>query len=98
MYNNELINEIQKKCIIDTSPFPNITINNTLPLHLVKEIERDFISFKKFDKGDPNFRYGTCKYSCRNKMIMPQSIVDVIDFFYSKNFLIFWKKRGLKNL
>ena len=92
MYNNELINEIQKKCISDTVPFPDVAIKNTLPLHLVEEIEKDFISFKKFDEGDPNFRYGTCKYSCRNRTIMPKSIVDVINFFYSKNFLVFLEK------
>ena len=98
MFDNNFVNKIQKKIVINNNPFPNIIIKNTLPLELIKKAENEFISFETFNI-QKNFRYGTPKFSFNTFNEMPTSIKDIISFFYSKNFLKLLEKNfNLKNI
>tara|TARA_B110000967_G_scaffold129301_1_gene132131 strand:- start:118 stop:909 length:792 start_codon:yes stop_codon:yes gene_type:complete len=99
MLNNNLINQIQKKIILNNKPFPNIVLENSLPLEIIKEAENDFKSFRKFNSGDKNFRYGTPKFNYSTFNEMPKSIKNIISFLYSKNFLKLLERNfNLKNI
>ena len=99
MLDNNLINQIEKKISLNNKPFPNIIIENSLPLEVVKKAENDFSSFRKFLPGDENFRYGTPKFTLNVFNEMPKSIQDIISFFYSSNFLKLLERNfNLKNI
>jgi Rps23 Pro-64 3,4-dihydroxylase Tpa1-like proline 4-hydroxylase len=87
MLDKNTVNEIQKKIFINKSPFPYTLIKDALPLDIITKAENDFISFRNFERGDENFRYGNAKYSLEKFNKMPESIKNIISFFYSENFL-----------
>jgi Rps23 Pro-64 3,4-dihydroxylase Tpa1-like proline 4-hydroxylase len=98
MLNDNLVNEIQKKIVINNNPFPNIIIKNTLPLEIIKKAEKEFISFNKFNTNE-TFRYGRPKFSLSKFDEMPFTIKEIISFFNSKIFLNLLEKNfNLKNL
>ena len=98
MLNESLVKEIEKKIVISSNPFPNTIIKNTLPEDIIRKAEDEFINFSEFN-SEETYRYGRAKYYCANYEIMPNTIKDIISFFYSQNFLnLLEKKFNLKNL
>ena len=98
MLNDSLINTIEEKISISSNPFPNTIIKNTLPQEIIKKAENEFVNFSKFN-SEETYRYGRAKYYCANYEIMPETIKNIISFFYSKKFLnLLEKKFNLKNL
>lgn len=98
MLDNVLIKKIEKKFIISTNPFPNVVIKNTLPIDVIKKAELEFINFSQFNQDD-TYRYGRPKFTCANFNIMPETIKNIISFFYSKEFLnLLELKFNLKNV
>ena len=84
--NEEQSKEIEKKIVISSNPFPNTIIKNTLPKNIIKKAEDEFINFSEFN-SEETYRYGRAKYYCANYEIMPNTIKDIISFFYSQKFL-----------
>ena len=92
------IKQLQKKMTLSHKPFPNIIVKNSLPLEIIKKAEKEFMSFTNFFDHPP-YRYAWCKSSCNNFKKMPETIQNIISFFYSKLFLeLLENKFNLNNI
>ena len=98
MLDKLLISNLENKLIVDNEPFPNIVINNFLPIEITKKAESELIEHRNtMDSG--NARYQGLKMHSEDYDNMPQTIKKIIDFFYSKEFIgLLEKKFDLKNI
>tara|TARA_B110000438_G_C15655872_1_gene581622 strand:- start:59 stop:841 length:783 start_codon:yes stop_codon:yes gene_type:complete len=92
------ISEIEEKIIVNNNPFPNVLINNLLPIDIVKKAESEFIAFKKtVNAGCKPFQ--KTKRLFEDYEMMPPTIQEIIKFFNSKSFInVLEKKFNLKNI
>jgi Rps23 Pro-64 3,4-dihydroxylase Tpa1-like proline 4-hydroxylase len=92
MLDNSLIQELEKKLIVENSPYPHIATTNILPIDIVKKAENEFLDFKKLNNSG-GYRYGNLHRYFAKFDDMPSATKEIISFFYSNNFLEFLNKK-----
>lgn len=98
MLSDNLINEFKKKLDVEKHPFPHIAANNILPTDIAKKAESEFYNFDKLINSG-GYRYGNLHHHFSRLNEMPPTIKEIINFFYSKNFLTFiGEKFNLQNV
>ena len=98
MINSNLFPNLEKKINVEDRPFPFSTAKNFLPLDIVLKAENDINKFSEsFDDG--NKRYQKLKRAFADYKSMPGSVKNIIDIFYSTEFIrILEKKFNLENI
>lgn len=86
MLDNNFLESIQNKLIVEKAPFPFISTNNILPQDLIKEAEKEFIKFSKMEDAG-GYSMGNLKRKFSDFQKLPPKIKEIITFFYSKNFI-----------
>ena len=86
MLDNNFLETIQNKLILENGPFPFISTNNILPKNLIQEAENEFIYFNKLENAG-GYRYGNLKRKFSDFENLPPKIKEIVAFFYSKNFI-----------
>ena len=98
MLDKTLISNFEKKFLVDKDPFPNIIINDFLPIEIVRKAENEFISYKKTINSG-NTRFQKTKMHSDDYANMPHTIKKIIYFFYSKDFVkLLETKFNLRNI
>ena len=98
MLDKTLISNFEKKFLVDKDPFPNIIINDFLPIEIVRKAENEFISYKKTINSG-NIRFQKTKMHSDDYANMPHTIKKIIYFFYSKDFIkLLETKFNLRNI
>ena len=92
MINSNLFPNLEKKINVEDRPFPFSTAKNFLPLDIVLKAENDINKFSEsFDDG--NKRYQKLKRAFADYKSMPGSVKNIIDIFYSTEFIRILEKK-----